>query len=68
MATQEDEIEIGYKAETGEIFMLGKKERILLRSILRVTLDSDSARAIISRKLGEECIGIAEKLLREMGG
>jgi hypothetical protein len=68
MRGQEDEIEIGFKAETGELFMLGKKERILLRAVLSVTLHSASARATISRKLGKEYLGIAENLLREMGG
>ena len=54
--------------KTGELFMLGKKERILLRAILSVTLQSDSARAILSRKLGKEYLSVAEDLLREMGG
>jgi hypothetical protein len=65
---QEDETKIGFKAETGELFMLSKKERILLRAILSVTLDYEKARTIISKKLGKGSLAIAENLLREMGG
>jgi hypothetical protein len=65
---QEDEIEIGFKAETGELFMLDKKERILLRAILSVALDYESSRTMITRKLGKESLAIAKNLLREMGG
>ncbi|MEJ2725683.1 MAG: hypothetical protein P8175_13770 [Deltaproteobacteria bacterium] len=68
MTDQEDEIEIGYKDNTGELFMLSKKERILLRAVLNVTLGSENARESISRKLGKEYLAIGENLLREMGG
>jgi hypothetical protein len=65
---QEDEFEIGFKAETGELFMLDKKERILIRAILSVALDSEKTRAVIARKFGKESLAVAETLLREMGG
>jgi hypothetical protein len=68
MRDQEDEIEIGFKAETGELFMLSKKERILLRAILGVSLNSKNTREYISRKLGKEYLGTGESLLEEMGG
>jgi len=68
MKSQENEIGIGFKAETGELFMLDKKERILLRAILSVTLDYEKSRAVITRKLGKESLAIAENLLKQMGG
>jgi hypothetical protein len=68
MREQEKELEIGFEAETGVHFMLNKKERILLRAILKKALDTKFGRKIISSRLGEEYIDIGESLLREMGG
>ncbi|MEJ2724215.1 MAG: hypothetical protein P8175_06120 [Deltaproteobacteria bacterium] len=68
MKDQEDEIEIGFKAETGELFMLGNKERMLLRAILGVSLNSENIRKYISSALGKEYLDIGGSLLRERGG
>ena len=68
MKAQEDKTKIGFKAETGELFTLNKKERILLRAILRLTLDYEKSRAVIAKRFGKESLAIAENLLREMGG
>jgi hypothetical protein len=68
MKDPEDEIEIGFKAETGELFMLDKKERILLRAVLSVALSYKSTRSVIAKKLGKESLALAETLFREMGG
>jgi hypothetical protein len=68
MRDQEDKTKIGFKAETGELFTLDKKERILLRAVLSVALDYKTTRAVIAKKLGKESLTIAEDLLREMGG
>ena len=65
---QEDEIEIKFKSETGELFTLDKKERILLRAVLSVTLGYQTTRSVIAKKLGKESLALAENLLREMGG
>ena len=59
---------MAFKAETGELYMLGKKERILLRAILGVTLKSRAGREIIADKHGKESFLLARKLLDEMGG
>jgi hypothetical protein len=59
---------IAFKAETGELYMLGKKERILLRAILGVTLKSSAGRELIVHKHGAESLQMAETLLEEMGG
>ena len=68
MSGQEDEIEIRFKSETGELFSLDKKERILLRAVLSVALDYKATRSVIAKKLGKESLALAEELLREMGG
>jgi hypothetical protein len=68
VTTQENETKIGFKAESGELFTLNKKERILLRAILSVTLDYEKFRTVIAKKFGKESLVIAETLLREMGG
>jgi hypothetical protein len=68
MKDQEDKTQIGFKAETGELFTLDKKERILLRAVLSVALDYKTTREVIAKKLGKESLTIAEDLLREMGG
>lgn len=68
MMNKENESGIAFKAETGELYMLGKKERILLRSILSVTLKSSAGREIIAQKFGRESLETAKRLLEEMGG
>ena len=52
MLEKQEEREIAFKAETGELYMLGKKERILLRAILSVTLKSKAGREIIIENPG----------------
>ena len=59
---------MAFKAATGELYMLGKKERILLRALLSVTLRSRAGREIIVEKCGKESLHLAKTLLREMGG
>jgi hypothetical protein len=60
--------DMAFKAATGELYMLGKKERILLRALLDVTLRSVGGREIIAEKCGKESLHMAKTLLREMGG
>jgi hypothetical protein len=68
MESKENESGIAFKAETGELYMLGKKERILLRAILGVTLKSGPGRDLIIHKHGKDALQMAETLLQEMGG
>jgi len=62
------ESDIAFKTLTGELYMLGKKERILLRALLDVTLRSKTGREIIAEECGRESLHMAKTLLREMGG
>ena len=59
---------MAFKAVTGELYMLGKKERSLLRAILSVTLKSKAGREIIIQKHGRESLQTAKELLHQMGG
>lgn len=68
MDKKENESDVAFKAETGELYMLGKTERILLRAILGVTLNSGASRDFIIRKHGKASLQLAETLLKEMGG
>jgi hypothetical protein len=68
MEINENESGVAFKAQTGELYMLGKKERILLRAILGVTLKSGPGRDLIVQKHGKDALQMAESLLEEMGG
>lgn len=54
--------------KSSAMLMLDNKERKLLKEILGLTLKSQSARAWIGKKLGNEYLKIGEKLLKTMGG
>jgi hypothetical protein len=68
MEINENESGVAFKGKTGELYMLGKKERILLRAILGVTLKSGPGRDLIVQKHGKDALQMAETLLEEMGG
>jgi hypothetical protein len=57
----------GIRSETGEIYMLTKKERILTIEILKLTLASAAGRGFLVERFGEEGLNIAAGLLDEMG-
>lgn len=51
---------------TGELFMLSKSERILLRTVLEMILNSKTGKEFIIRKFGAEYIKMGEKLLEDI--
>jgi hypothetical protein len=59
--------EIGIKSETGEIYLLTKKERILTIEILKLTLASTAGRDFVVERFGQEGLKRAVGLLEEMG-
>jgi hypothetical protein len=59
--------EIGIRSETGEIYLLTKKERILTIEILKLTLASAAGRDFVVERFGKEGIKRAASLLEEMG-
>jgi hypothetical protein len=67
--TNENDVGIGFHhAETGEIMMLNKKERTLVKALLGMTLSSELTREVIREKFGEEYIEVALRLLRTVSG
>lgn len=59
--------EIGIRSETGEIYLLTKKERILTIEILKLTLGSAAGRDFVVERFGKEGLQTAAGLLKEMG-
>ena len=68
MTGREGDIEIGLHAGSGELLMLNKKERRLIKAILEKTLNSRTARELLAEKLGSEYIEIGKNLLKEIAG
>ncbi len=62
-----DQFEFGIRSETGEIYMLNKKERILTIEILRLTLATAAGREFVVERFGKEGLKTAVGLLEEMG-
>ena len=59
---------MAFQDESGQMFMLGKMERVLLRELLTKVMKSVSGRKVIAQTLGPEYVKIGIKLLKEMGG
>ena len=58
---------IDWKSSSGRLFLLGKKERVLVRTILKRSIKSKTGRQYLIEKLGADAIAIAEKLIEDMG-
>jgi len=67
MKEQNKEIEVSFRAETGELYSLDKKQRILLKAVLRLTLATPSGRKQIMQRFGKEGFKVAVNLLEQMG-
>ena len=65
---EKKDITLALHDKTGALLMIDKKERKLVKEILKISLKSKSSREWIMRKLGKEYIEIGEKLLDNMGG
>jgi hypothetical protein len=52
---------------TGELFMVSKKERILIKTVLTMVLNSKTGREFITRRFGAEYVKIGKKLLEDIG-
>jgi len=59
--------EFGIRGETGELYMLTKKERILTIEILKRTLATETGREFLIERFGKEGLKTALGLLQEMG-
>ena len=64
---KDDPSKVGLRSETGELYMLNKKERILTVEILSEALRSMAGKEFIFERFGKEGLKIAISLLEEMG-
>ena len=62
-----DQAEFGLRSETGELYTLNKKERVLTIEILKMTLATEAGREFLLERFGKEGLKIAVSLLEEMG-
>jgi hypothetical protein len=62
-----NDMTIGLADRSGALMMINKKERLLIKEVLSVTLKSPSAKEWIVKKLGSEYVQIGERLLKAMG-
>jgi hypothetical protein len=63
---ERDDMALGLADRTGALMMINRKERLLIKQLLVVTLKSPRAKEWIVRKLGREYIQIGERLLKAM--
>jgi len=64
---EEDESGVGVRGETGELYMLNKKERRLTIEVLKRTLESEVGREFLEKRFGKEGLKIALGPLSQMG-
>jgi hypothetical protein len=66
VTTNNEDSDLFLRNKTGALLMLNKEERKLLRELLLMTLNSESIKSYIIKKLGSKYIQIGEKLLKSM--
>ena len=62
------ERELGVHDNTGQVMMIDKKERRLLRLVLETSLKSESAKQYITKTLGPKFLKVGENLLKNLKG
>ena len=64
---KEDESDVGVRGETGELYMLDKKERRLMTEVLKRTLETEAGKEFVEKRFGKEGLKAALRLLNQMG-
>ena len=64
---KEDESDVGVRGETGELYMLDKKERRLMTEVLKRTLETEAGKEFVEKRFGKEGLKAALVLLNQMG-
>lgn len=67
MNEKNEELDIGFRADTGELYSLDKKERILVKEVIRLALATPAGLRKLEERFGKEGIKIAVDLLEQMG-
>jgi len=57
MNEENEELEVCFTAETGELYSLDKKERILAREVLRIALTAPSGKKFWKHVSGKRVLG-----------
>lgn len=64
---ENNQFDFGIRSETGEVYLLNKKERVLTMEVLKMTLATEAGREFLLERFGKEGLKIAVSLLKEMG-
>ena len=67
LMNEEEESDVGVRGETGELYLLDKKERRLTIEVLKRTLASEVGRRFLEGRFGKEGLKTALGLLNQMG-
>ena len=67
MNERKEEPEVSFTGGTGELYSLDKKERRLVKEVLRLSLATPSGRKKIKERFGKRGFRIASTLLEQMG-
>ena len=67
MNEKNEESEFSWRVETGELYLLDKKERILMREVLQWILTNTGNRDLVVRRFGKEGFELAVSLLEKLG-
>ena len=64
---ENNQFDFGIRSETGEVYLLNKKERVLTMEVLKMTLATEAGRVFLLERFGKEGLKIAVSPLKEMG-
>jgi hypothetical protein len=67
MNERNEDLEVSFTTETGELYSLDKKERVLVREVLRLSLTTPSGKKALEERFSKEGFKIAVNLLEQMG-
>jgi hypothetical protein len=67
LVRRSNKLDFGIRRETGELYMLNKKERVLTIEVLKMTLATAAGREFLLERFGKQGLKTAVSLLEEMG-
>jgi hypothetical protein len=64
----EQDLNLMLHDKSGALLMLNKDERKLIKELLVMTMNSESVKDFIVKRLGDDYLQVGKKLLESMGG
>jgi len=64
----EQDVNLMLHDKSGALLMLNKDERKLIKELLIMSMNSESVKDFIVKRLGEDYLQMGKKLLESMGG